>query len=337
MISYMYVLTETGIDVNRRDFVCLSEAKQVAVTDDVLSKMMKFITDKYNAMDFSEIEKSAGDISRFKYGETIVENLKILESIYSASTDPGAAKYLEVCAAIRTCLTMLTDMRAKWTTCYKAGNGMIQLLYTSIVSGMIYAIGALVSNTIRFITTDQDATCEVLYDEIPGTIKSIYIKNILSAAKDIDTIRNYLNKTWSELQKTGSVNESITIGGGVAAGLLVAGGIILLLPRIITLIREIIYSIYFLRVKLSDMLGVQSDLIKTNIESLEAGRGNKKVIVRQKRIAQKLEHWQHSVALRLDTAEVLKNTQQRKENTTMRIDRDSPLMNPDDSSAGLML
>ena len=107
---------------------------------------------------------------------------------------------------------------------------------------------------------------------------------------------------------------------------------ILLIPRIIILIREIIYSIYYSRVKTAEMLGVQADLIRTNIESLEAGRGSKKVIARQKKIAQKLEKWQNKIALKMDTTEVAKKTQQRKEDQSLKIDQNSPLvqdvMNP---------
>ena len=78
-------------------------------------------------------------------------------------------------------------------------------------------------------------------------------------------------------------------------------------------------------------------MLKTNIESLEAGRGNKKVIARQKKIAQKLETWKNRVALKMDSTETLKRTQERKENASLKIDRNSPLMNPDESPSAILL
>ncbi len=45
------------------------------------------------------------------------------------------------------------------------------------------------------------------------------------------------------------------------------------LPRILALLREIIYSIYFMRVKLADMLAIQADLLNTNVEALESRGG----------------------------------------------------------------
>lgn len=334
-MNYLQVLTEAGFDVTRSDFLLLSEANQVQVTDEALTGMMKFITDKYNSLDFSEIEKSAGDITRFKYYQLILENCQILREIYDSAKDQGADKYLKVVVSIEEVMRHLMDRRQQYTTLYRSGNGVVQLLYTSLVSAALYATGTLVCNTIRFVTTEKDTPCEVLYDEIPGAVKHIHIKNILSAADDIQTINKVLD-TFSSSTTRAKMSESVTLSAGTIA-IMAIGGVILLIPKVIVLIREIIYSIYYSRVKMAEMLELQQDLLKTNIESLEAGRGNKKVIARQKKIAQKLETWKNRVALKMDSTETLKRTQERKENASLKIDRNSPLMNPDESPSAILL
>ena len=334
-MNYLQVLTEAGFDVTRSDFLLLSEANQVQVTDEALTGMMKFITDKYNSLDFSEIEKSAGDITRFKYYQLILENCQILREIYDSAKDQGADKYLKVVVSIEEVMRHLMDRRQQYTTLYRSGNGVVQLLYTSLVSAALYATGTLVCNTIRFVTTEKDTPCEVLYDEIPGAVKHIHIKNILSAADDIQTINKVLD-TFSSSTTRAKMSESVTLSAGTIA-IMTIGGVILLIPKIIVLIREIIYSIYYSRVKMAEMLELQQDLLKTNIESLEAGRGNKKVIARQKKIAQKLETWKNRVALKMDSTETLKRTQERKENASLKIDRNSPLMNPNESPSAILL
>lgn len=322
--KYCAVLETIGIPVNHAAVVNLSEAAQLTVTDETLTKMLKFITDKYNSLDFSEIEKSAGDIRRFKYREVILENAKILYTIYQTSTDSGAKKYLDVVDAVNQVMEFLDDRRDQFSTLYKAGNGIVQLLYTSMVSACIYSIGALISCTIRFVTTEQDTDCQVLYDEIPGSISQIHIKNILSISKDLPAVSKLLDE-FSKSTTRAAISESVTLGAGVAAALVI-GGIILLIPRIIVLIREIIYSIYYSRVKTSEMLATQIDLLNTNIESLEAGRGNKKVIARQKRIVQKLQKWQNKVSVKIDTTEVVVRKQKDVENRAMKLDHDNPLV-----------
>lgn len=323
MLNYEQLLAEAGVPVVRGALFGLNEAAQLKVTDDVLTKMMKFITDKYNSLDFSEIEKSAGDINRFKYFEMIQENTKTLYNVYSSSTDPGAAKYIEVCNAVMHVCDFLRNRSHQFSALYKSGNGLVQLLYTSLVAACLYSTGVLISNTIRFVTVEQDTDCQVLYDEIPGTIKHVHIKNILAADKDISTMGKLLDELSKQQRKP--VNESITLTAGAIA-LLVVGGLILLIPRIVLLIREIIYSIYFTRVRAAEMLDLQAQLIRTNIESLEAGRGNKKVIARQKKIAEKLEKWKSRIAVKMDTTEIAMKKQKSVENKSLELDKDSPFV-----------
>lgn len=334
--TYANFLIECGFEVNKSDFIYLNEANQVQITDDALTGMMKFITDKYNSIDFSEIEKSAGDINRFKYTKMLEDNLETLDSVYknAAVTDPGAKKYVEVILHCRTVLNFMRNNRMMFSALFKAGNGIIQLLYTSMVAGIIYCTGILVSNTIRFVTTEKDTDCEVLFDEIPGTIRHCHIKNMAYAYNSLSNFEKYLNECYAvQIQKRG-INESIGTIAFVIGGVIVG---ISLIPNIINLIREIIYSIYCSRTKISEMLAVQQELLKTNIESLEAGRGNKKVIARQKKIAEKLEKWKNRFAMKADTTDNLKRAQIKKENETLRIDKDSPLMNPDNSTSGILL
>lgn len=335
-VDYLKVLSETGIDVDRPLFRSLSEDAKFQVTDDVLTGMMKFITDKYNALDFGEIERSAGDIEKFKYKDMLYENIETLSSIYSNASDTGATRYLEVCTAVRNVLNFLREYRNEFRTQYQAGNGMIQLLYTSLVAGCIYSVGILVSNTIRFVTTEQETDCQVLYDEIPGTIKHVHIKNILAASNDLATYEKLL-RTYGQRGTQQAMHESIS-AGAVAAVVLGIGAVIMLIPRVLVMIREIIYSVYYTRVKIADMIAVQVDLINTNIESLEAGRGNKKVIAKQKRIVNKLVKWQNRIAVKVDTVNTMVAMQKKRENTSMRIEQNSPIMmDPGALAAGDLL
>lgn len=317
MIPYTTILREAGIGYNP-SFLALSEEAKLKVTDDALSKMMKFITDKYNSLDFSEIEKSAGDISRFKYTQMIMENCDTLKSVYKSSTDPSAAKYIEVVDSIKRVIDHLKDRRAIYSQLYKSGNGMVQLLYTSLVAACLYATGALVSCTIRFVTTEKDTDCEVLYEEIPGSIKHVHIKNVVAAAKDIPTINRMLDQFAAERRKP--IKESVEVAMILTA---VTAGIIILIPRIILLIREIIYSIYYFRVRTADMISLQVELIRTNIEGLESRHGDKKVIARQRKIAQKLEELKNVIAIKVDTVEAAKALQIRKEDAELRVSASS--------------
>lgn len=330
------ILNEAGIDFYP-GMVIWEDAAQLAVTDDSLTKMMKFITDKYNSIDFSEIEKSAGDIDRFKYAGMLRENAELLKEIYQAheKQDSSAAKYVEVCDACLSVDAHLRDRKAQYSALYQSGNGMIQILYTSLVAAEIYAIGTLVSNTIRFVTTEQGTSCEVMYNEIPGTIKHVHIKNILAASRDIDTFNRLLDG-YSSNTTGKALKESISLGT-LAGAVLGIGFIIILIPRVLSLIREIIYSVYFMRVRIAEMLRVEAELLNTNIESLEAGRGSKKVIVRQKKVAETLTKWQHIIEVKSDSVNSAVLQQKKSENARLKVEPNSPLVQEPGSDPGSLL
>lgn len=327
------VLTEAAVPYYMPTVKMMNEETQLKVTDEVLTGMMRFITDKYNSLDFSEIEKSAGDYNRFKYRDLIDENCEILRSIYSSTTDQGAEKYLNVVSTINDITRMLSENSKMISELYRMGDGMTQLIYVSLVAACVYSIGALVCNTIRFVTTDQDADCEVLFDEIPDSIRNVHIKNVLYAQKSIPDIIKYFNTAYAAKSNGKSINESIAVGA-VATAVVASAAVLMMIPKIIYLIREIIYSIYYSRIKKADMLEVQIQLIKTNIESLEAGRGNKKIIARQKKVVDKLEKLKNKLAVRLDTTNVAVEKQKSLENTRLRVEKDSPIVTgeTDDSS-----
>lgn len=322
MVPTARALTECGFSVDVGYYQFLDEATKIQVTDAALTGMFKFITDKYNSIDFGEIERSAGDYMKFKYKSLILDNEEILRNIYMTSSDDGAAKYISVLDAIREISNYLVSDREKISYLYKKGNGLVQVLYTSMVAGMLYALTALVTNTIRFVTSETDTSMEVLFDEIPGSIGQIHIKNILSVKKDLGTIREVIDKLYNTARHgSGEINE--TVGEALAIATLVIGGVIYLIPKIMVLIREIIYSIYYSRVRTAEAIDVQIQLLRTNIESLESGRGNKKVIAQQKNVVTKLEALKTKLAIKMDAAESLSKIQQKKENTSLSVDKNS--------------
>jgi len=348
--TYLRALSEAGIefDVSQRShFLCLDEANQLRVADNVLSDMMKFITDKYNAIDFREIEKSAGDFSRFRYATMIMDNAKTLHEIYSTTPDQGAHKYLEVINAITDVSERLIAQKKSISELYRSGDGMTQLVYTSLVTSLISSIGILVANTIRFVTTEQTADCEVLFDEIPNTFKHVHIKNVLAAPKAMDNFAIYQNMV-IEAKRNGAMNESITLaavtkiigaiasafghaGAGAAASSAVSGAAtavagtaasvvvpIVAIAALILFSRDIIYAVYYGRTKISDYLAQQEAMIRTNIEALKRRGASDKVIARQAKWADILGKLSKKIGVKNDTAEANARAAKRKEDEEIK-------------------
>ena len=212
-------LDETGISY-APSIRLIDEAKGIDVADSVLTGMFKFITDKYNSLDFREIEQSAGDYYKFKYRQMIRENVITLKRIYSASSDEGANKYMEIVSSINKIENWLINRRADISYLYKKQKGTVQIIYTSLVASMIYTIAALVSNTIRFVTVDRDSDLLVLFEEIPNAYKNIHLQNVLRTANSLNEFDKFisalLDSTKKQLVSEASVVDALKTPGRIA-------------------------------------------------------------------------------------------------------------------------
>lgn len=218
------VLTETGIEADYFAIHRLDEASGLRVADTILADMFKFITDKYNSLNFQEIEQSSGDYTKFKYKGMLDENLVTLQKIYQASDDDAASKYLKVVTDMRTIINWLIRRRGDVSYLYKKRKGSVQMIYTSTVAAIIYTIAALVSNTIRCVTVDKDADMEVLFDEIPSAYKNVHLKNVTSIASSIPEFDRFIDASLKDTRK--NLMEAASVGQIFNAGyrLAKAGG-----------------------------------------------------------------------------------------------------------------
>ena len=218
------VLKETGIEADYFAIHRLDEASGLKVADTILADMFKFITDKYNSLNFREIEQSNGDYTKFKYRGMLDDNLVTLEKIYRSSGDDAAKKYIDIIRDIRVVTNWLVRRKNDISYLYKKRRGSIQMVYTSSVAAIVYTVAALVSNTIRYVTVDKDSDMEVLFDEIPSAYKNVHLKNVTAMANSIQDFDKFLNTLLNDTKK--GLMEAASVGSIFNAGykLAKAGG-----------------------------------------------------------------------------------------------------------------
>lgn len=313
-------LSECALDVPTK-FRIVNEATQVRITDEVMGEMFKFVSEKYTSLDFSEIEKSNGDITKFKYYSLLQDNLKLLNSIYVAHDSKVYSEYVNKMENI---IAYLESHSKDINYLYAKRNGIMQMFYVSTVAALMYGVSALISMTIQFVTDSETADINVFVEEIPNPQKYIHLKNIDTAYLLITD--GTIDKLGSEYMKSAkaNLNEAVAIPialGAPAIAVLSIPVIIYLSTKIIPFIREVIYSIYFTRVKWENVLEIQVSLIKTNIESLESGRGSKRVIATQKNIVKKLEKLKDIIMVKSDKAQPVVKKTIEKENKEIKIEQ----------------
>ena len=80
-------LNENAMNINHN---VLNESVQSNLSDAVLGKMFELTVGKYSKIDFSDIERSRGDITKIKYYANLRECIDILLDIHTVSNKiPG--------------------------------------------------------------------------------------------------------------------------------------------------------------------------------------------------------------------------------------------------------
>lgn len=333
-------LNESGLQVPRT-FTLLSEAQQIAVGDETMTEMFKFVSSKYNSLDFSEIEKSNGNYMKFKYRQLLEENLQILKNIYSNYGNKAVESYVLKIQYIHDYLSNSKHMK-DFEYLYEKKNGIIQMYYISTVAAMMYGVSELIALTIRFISNSDDGDLDVYVDEIPNPQKYVHLKNIdtahelIESSKIDELIISFMGATKKSINETVALPIAMALPVAVALSVPV---IIYLSTKIIPFIREVIYSIYFTRVKWDTIIGVQVSLLKTNIDSLERNQDRnpkkKRIIATQRKVVKSLEKLQNIVMLKSDQAKPMVNRTIEKENREIKIS--NTVSTPDDKLMDMLL
>lgn len=308
------LLSETFNNPSMRLLGALNEAQAHFVNEQLLSKMFEAIGEKYNEIDFSEIEKCKGAFSKFKYKNLLVSNIELLSSLYlnGDSVSETMTKYTKAAATI---IDKLLQLEKSFVELYD--EAVIAVIFNTTVANLIYSTTLLISTTVRFLTVEKDADIEVLIDNLPNAEKYIFLKNLLKLEKLYEKeivqlfteIKKNGNKKLSETYSAANMNEAIMFTSTTV--IVLTPIVILILWKFIPICREIIYAVYSMRISIENICAVQIELINTNIESLEervptnpkAKKKHMKVIARQKKVVEKLDSLKRFVAVKFDIAD----------------------------------
>lgn len=284
--------------VSSTRFSLMSESTKLNVSDEVTTEFLRFVSTGYNDIDFSEIEKSNGDIKKFKYYEILNENLNLLEEIYKNHDSKIYNTYIIAC---RTIIKHLENKSREYGEAYLKEIGFIQINYVTMVTTVIYTLSTLISATIRFISIDNSSEIEVIVEDLAKHANYVFLKNSREYAAIID--KGEMDKVLNAFIKSQPQNEAFVMAGGLTV--LAVPIIIFLTLKLIPIIREIIYMVYFLRVRITDALELQIMLLNTNIEALENGQNpkKKKIIAKQKNTVTALTKARDIFIVKIEKAE----------------------------------
>lgn len=223
-------------------------------------------------LDFGDIPKSKGDITKCKYYDSIMESLTVLKELMTKNGIP-TTEVDDIFRAVQN----VKQLTPQFSEGFQLKQEYVILSYNTIVMAIMDTLSMLIANYINYLLgPEQDKFDVHNHNKQRGmvTLDNVRLFNTLVNDGRMEDSLNYLLKSQQKQL--------------VGTGILITGGIVFGLLSCVNLTREAIYFYYRSRVKLSDYLLMQSRLLeanKLNVEFSTCSQSRKKdIIKRQKKI-----------------------------------------------------
>lgn len=302
----------------------LNEATQTKMTDETLSKMMELTIGKYNKIDFSDIEKTRGDVTKFKHYNNLRECIDSLMDLH-AVTDS-----IPEMATISNALENIRDYKAKFEYSFRTKNKLCIMLYNTIVFAIMEATSYMITSAVQVINTNDNTSDEVEISIYHSSKQHMLINELdrFNNAVDDGTLMKYFKDTERANAEIGSTSHeaagfSVASAAGGAAGFIngtvipaiaahpvLLGGIAAVVSIIVIMImiREIIYWIFRARQTISEAAYIQAKYLEMNIKILDnrndGSKKTDKIISKQKKVAKMFMGIAYTFSLKADKAQV---------------------------------
>lgn len=273
----------------------ISESAQTNLSDAVLSKMFELTVGKYNKIDFSEIERSRGDVTKIRYYKNLNECINTLVDIHAVTNK------IPSILIVSDALNNLLSMKNTFEYNFRIKNNVAIMIYNSVMYAIMMATSYIIAasidiakeettkgaNTVKVYQMDDKALCLIhALASFNASIADNSLNKFLKEAinnQEVQTesiggvigkgIKSAINATSGPIiQGATKIGIPQNIAAKASKGIAVAGLTLFALylgSRIVPFIREIVYWIFRARQKISDAAALQAKFLELNIESLE--------------------------------------------------------------------
>lgn len=305
--DFLYENATCGKD--RVKLNALTEADMSQVNTNLVSKLYKSALNK-SYIDFGDIPASKGDITKYVGYTDMVQCLSLVENIATRSN----IKIHEV-DVVNAAISNIVSMKDVFTKGYALNKTFIMLQYTALVTACVESTSAIIASFVDY-TKSADAVKFTIVNQKDSAglvhIDSLEKFNTSVSSGEYTKVINYILKN-----NNGVLTESVA-----AITAAIVGGIVVL----VLLMREIVFRVYYNRMKLSEYLKLQAAFLMMNKANIEANSSDlsskkkKEVIAKQLKLAAKLNALSDKLKVESSIANNSVNMEMKKESNTMTLD-----------------
>lgn len=307
-------------NTTRRCLLSINEADQNQVMASLANKLYNIICKKATEIDFGLIPNSKGDINNIPNFVDIWNSLQTVRELIvnnKQSTDQ--------IDSVITCIENLQKSKYIWEKAFNINNDFVCMYYNTMALSIVAATSVYISSAVEFIKNPNSDGIDM---ELSRVVKNkskdgLLFTNIAKFNKcyrkgEIEKAMGGMLKVQKEMHESGMVvNESVTLlslltGFIAKAGVIGAVGTFafvgILVLSIIPMMHQLTTWYYHMRVKLSEYLELESQIIRLNAEKVKYDRSKteeekKKIADKQRAIADKFYTASQKIAIKSTKAD----------------------------------
>ena len=310
--------------ITRRKLMAMTEAEHNSALTNLTSKLYDQIVKKTHSIDYGEIPKTKGDISKLSNYEDLMDTLGILKGIvkeYKQNTKP--------IDDISVAIGNLSGRKDMFERAFRYDCELPMLMYNNLVMAVIAGTSFMITSCIEFIKAPRDETFIIQLDKVAyNKSKDALLYNSLAKfnksceSGDFDKAMNMI------IDKKIRKFTGIAVASGIVAG-------IIILVNIIPILRELTYFFFYVKNSISDFFDVQADLLMMNAynvqrnEALDADDKDE-IVEKQLAIANRFRDISNKFAIDKKKAEVEATRDIEKSGKKYKLDANADIVAEDD-------
>lgn len=295
-------------NITSSEFLSMNEAAQLAVSDKTMDVLVNTMSTKYASIDFGDIPKSRGDVTRFKHYKMMRQCIHELREIHFADVEKGGGKIGSI-LVIEEALDNVEKFKKDFQFCFAKEQSYGIILYNSIVLAIFDAVTLLVSRVMEMAIIEKETVSLMIPDNFDETSRQhLLIRTLMDFNKGCrdGEIKKFLSLSNDEI-----LSESAAVLGTVLFTIWISAKVI---P---SLIKQLIYYYYSAKQNISDGLAIQAKFLQLNIQRLEAEGYDSTVVAKQTKLAGVLYKLSQVFSVKADDTGARKELEKAKVNYTM--------------------
>lgn len=251
----------------RQAILMMNEADQTSVLTALTSKLYDNIVEKVDDIDYGDIPETKGDVTKLPNYQKLHDCIELLHNILEEfKQDPAPVDVLSEA------LSNIQTHKDLFERAFRFNCELPIIMYNTAVLSIINGVSYMIATTIEFMKTPNQDSFSITLDKVAyaKTKNHMIYNNLKKLNKSFKS--GEFDKAMEHIiqNRIKGISEAAATIGGIIAGGIGIGLTIALVLNIIPILRELVFLLYYTRMRISDFFDMQADLLQMNAYNLQA-------------------------------------------------------------------